>query len=106
LWAVSAFAEVEDEPVCRALHGCPPAIEGQYVCGDLGECLDCPDNEFCKDGFPLEKEKNATPVKESDIACNKFLAKKQGVAPDRLLMFCQTELTEEQCKTCLKPPQD
>lgn len=34
---------------CHAVHSCP-SDSGSYVCGDLGHCEECPDNEFCMDG--------------------------------------------------------
>jgi endonuclease YncB( thermonuclease family) len=36
---------------CHRWHPCPPDT-GSYVCGDLGYCSQCPDNQFCQDGRP------------------------------------------------------
>jgi hypothetical protein len=31
---------------CHRWHSCP-SDDGSYVCGDLGHCSECPDNQFC-----------------------------------------------------------
>ena len=36
---------------CHRWHSCP-SDRGTYVCGDLGHCSQCPDNEFCRSGQP------------------------------------------------------
>lgn len=36
---------------CHRWHSCPPD-EGSYVCGDLGYCSQCPDNQYCQGGRP------------------------------------------------------
>jgi micrococcal nuclease len=36
---------------CHRWHSCP-SDSGSYVCGDLGYCSQCPDNQHCEDGQP------------------------------------------------------
>jgi micrococcal nuclease len=36
---------------CHRWHSCP-SDTGSYVCGDLGYCSQCPDNEYCEGGRP------------------------------------------------------
>jgi phosphatidylserine/phosphatidylglycerophosphate/cardiolipin synthase-like enzyme len=36
---------------CHGLHSCP-SDRGTYVCGDKGQCDQCPDNEYCLGGKP------------------------------------------------------
>src|SRR4030067_3084667 len=36
---------------CHRWHSCP-SDSGSYICGDLGYCSQCPDNEYCERGQP------------------------------------------------------
>lgn len=36
---------------CHRWHSCP-SDRGTYICGDLGYCSGCPDNEYCENGKP------------------------------------------------------
>jgi len=36
---------------CHRWHSCP-SDTGSYVCGDLGHCSQCPDNQYCQGGQP------------------------------------------------------
>lgn len=36
---------------CHRWHSCP-SDRGTYICGDLGYCSGCPDNEYCLAGQP------------------------------------------------------
>src|SRR5258705_4452143 len=38
---------------CHRWHSCP-SDHGTYVCGDLGKCSACPDNDFCEAGQPRQ----------------------------------------------------
>ena len=38
---------------CHWIHNCP-SDRGNYVCGDLGHCDECPDNQFCQAGHPRQ----------------------------------------------------
>ena len=40
---------------CHRWHSCP-SDSGTYVCGDVGHCSYCPDNQYCKDGRPRAAE--------------------------------------------------
>jgi hypothetical protein len=42
---------VQATDLCLFFHSCP-APAGEYVCGDLGYCAQCPDNQFCLLGRP------------------------------------------------------
>ncbi len=43
LWVIGAEAHRSG---CHRWHSCP-SDHGTYVCGDLGYCSGCPDNEYC-----------------------------------------------------------
>ena len=51
---------------CHRWHSCP-SDSGSYVCGDIGYCSGCPDNEFCQGRQPalrqLEPNKSNESVK-------------------------------------------
>lgn len=36
---------------CHRWHSCP-SDSGSYICGDTGNCSECPDNQYCKGGKP------------------------------------------------------
>jgi len=40
---------------CHRWHSCP-SDRGTYVCGDLGYCSACPDNQYCEGGRPRARE--------------------------------------------------
>jgi len=42
--------EAHQDP-CHRRHSCP-SDHGTYVCGDLGRCDQCPDNQYCLAGKP------------------------------------------------------
>ena len=56
-WPVLIVALAMSLPVsahrsyCHAEHSCPTE-HGTYVCGDFGDCSECPDNAYCKDRSP------------------------------------------------------
>lgn len=45
---------------CHRWHSCP-SDTGSYVCGDLGHCSQCPDNEYCQGGQPRAQLRQPTP---------------------------------------------
>ncbi|MFQ5756552.1 MAG: thermonuclease family protein [Acidiferrobacterales bacterium] len=47
---------------CHRWHSCSSG-QGTYVCGDLGYCNYCPDNQYCKAGKPTTAAKQKTPEK-------------------------------------------
>ena len=48
---------------CHRWHSCP-SDSGSYICGDIGYCSACPDNQFCKNRSP-RASKSEEVVKES-----------------------------------------
>jgi hypothetical protein len=52
MWATPLKAH---NSTCHMWHSCPPD-SGSYICGGLGLCSQCPDNEFCKNGKPIKPE--------------------------------------------------
>jgi hypothetical protein len=52
-WAAAATAHRSG---CHHWHSCP-SDHGTYVCGDLGYCAQCPDNEYCQGGQPRSAAK-------------------------------------------------
>jgi endonuclease YncB( thermonuclease family) len=53
---------------CHRWHSCP-SDRGTYVCGDLGYCSQCPDNEYCQGGKPRTMGQTpATPAKPGQPA--------------------------------------
>jgi phosphatidylserine/phosphatidylglycerophosphate/cardiolipin synthase-like enzyme len=47
-WAWTASTAAHQDP-CHRLHSCP-SDHKTYVCGDLGRCDQCPDNQYCLAG--------------------------------------------------------
>jgi hypothetical protein len=45
---------------CHRWHSCP-SDTGSYMCGDLGYCSGCPDNQYCEAGQPKRVKQDATP---------------------------------------------
>jgi len=52
---------------CHRWHSCP-SDRGTYVCGDLGHCSQCPDNDYCELGKPRAKAQKEAPVEEPKAA--------------------------------------
>lgn len=46
--------------VCRRWHSCP-SDRRAYVCGDMGYCSACPDNQYCLSGRPRPREHEQAP---------------------------------------------
>jgi hypothetical protein len=51
LVVVAAAAADGHQSGCHRWHSCP-SDTGSYVCGDLGYCSQCPDNQYCLLGRP------------------------------------------------------
>ncbi len=53
---VSGFFVIQDASAhrngCHSKHSCP-SDSGSYTCGDTGHCSQCPDNQYCKSGMPI-----------------------------------------------------
>jgi hypothetical protein len=49
---------------CHRWHSCP-SDSGSYVCGDIGYCSGCPDNEFCQGGQPALRQLEPNKSNES-----------------------------------------
>jgi hypothetical protein len=45
---------------CHRWHSCP-SDTGSYVCGDLGYCSQCPDNQYCQGGQPRRVSPSPAP---------------------------------------------
>ncbi len=45
---------------CHRWHSCP-SDRGTYVCGDLGYCSGCPDNEYCLNRQPRPSQEQQVP---------------------------------------------
>lgn len=43
---------------CHRHHSCP-SDRGTYVCGDLGQCSQCPDNDYCLKKQPRQRPQEA-----------------------------------------------
>jgi hypothetical protein len=57
-------ADTHQDP-CHRRHSCP-SDHGTYVCGDRGNCEQCPDNPYCLAGKPrLGSQPSITPPKSS-----------------------------------------
>ena len=40
---------------CHRWHSCP-SDHGTYTCGDIGYCSQCPNNQYCENGQPRNRE--------------------------------------------------
>jgi hypothetical protein len=52
---------------CHRWHSCP-SDSGSYICGDIGKCSGCPDNQYCESGHP--KLSSSSPSPESKVGQN------------------------------------
>jgi len=55
---------------CHRWHSCP-SDRGSYVCGDIGYCSQCPDNQYCLNRNPRrvperERSSKAQPTKKAE----------------------------------------
>jgi hypothetical protein len=58
LWlGLAAFPAAAHRSGCHAAHSCP-SDRGTYVCGDRGNCSECPDNAYC---FGRQPRRNWAP---------------------------------------------
>jgi len=64
---------------CHRWHSCP-SDRGTYVCGDLGHCSQCPDNDYCELGKPRAKAQKEAPV-EAPKAADQLKAQPPKAAP-------------------------
>lgn len=51
---------------CHRWHSCP-SDRGTYICGDVGYCSGCPNNQYCKNGLPVTSEGKNEENISSDI---------------------------------------
>jgi len=49
---------------CHRWHSCP-SDSGSYICGDIGYCSGCPDNQFCEGGQPVSRSLEPNKSNES-----------------------------------------
>ncbi len=49
---------------CHRWHSCP-SESGSYICGDIGYCSGCPDNEFCQGRKPALRQSEPHKKNES-----------------------------------------
>ena len=49
---------------CHSKHSCP-SDSGRYTCGDTGHCSQCPDNQYCKAGKPIDASSISVVSKKS-----------------------------------------
>ena len=63
------------QAACHRQHSCPADPEA-YVCGDLGYCTACPDNQYCRNRLP--RHTAATPRPASRPAPTPASASKQA----------------------------
>jgi len=54
LFLCAPYAYAHDD-WCHRWHVCP-SDNDSYVCGDMGVCGQCPDNEYCKDNEPVKRK--------------------------------------------------
>ena len=50
---------------CHRWHSCP-SDRGTYVCGDLGHCSQCPDNDYCVLGKPRADKQTPQDPKQAE----------------------------------------
>jgi len=49
---------------CHRWHSCP-SDSGSYICGDIGYCSGCPNNQYCEGGQPIVRSSEPNKVDES-----------------------------------------
>ena len=49
---------------CHRWHSCP-SDSGSYICGDIGHCSGCPNNQFCEGGKPIVRSSESNNSNES-----------------------------------------
>ena len=82
LWGTDANAH---DNYCHRWHICP-SDTGSYVCGDMGMCDQCPDNQYCQDKKPRkgavsqEKKKFRSSIRDLEPPS---LSKKKSNEPDK-----------------------
>jgi phosphatidylserine/phosphatidylglycerophosphate/cardiolipin synthase-like enzyme len=57
--AGGVVVSVAHQDPCHRLHSCP-SDRHTYVCGDLGHCDQCPDNQYCLTGKPRAASSQTT----------------------------------------------
>jgi len=63
---------------CHRSHSCP-SDHGTYICGDLGYCSQCIDNQYCEAGKPRVTNRPIPKKTPSTEALEKFTGKTVGV---------------------------
>jgi len=57
---------------CHRWHSCP-SDSGSYICGDIGYCSQCSDNQYCKSGHPRTSDENVqSQTQMPDISTQKI----------------------------------
>ena len=57
LWGIGVEAHRSG---CHRWHSCP-SDHGTYICGDLGYCSGCPDNQYCLNRKPRPPQEQQVP---------------------------------------------
>lgn len=83
-WSFNSYAHRSG---CHRWHSCP-SDSGSYVCGDLGCCSGCPDNQYCQNG---QKRKFERKTASQKVAVTKLQVKVVKVADGDTI----TVLTED-----------
>lgn len=81
---------------CHRWHSCP-SDHGTYVCGDIGYCSQCHDNQYCEAGQPRQtaaKGKKPIPQQGKPTACE-VQASEQGLSGDQRSAFLRDCLKAE-----------
>jgi len=60
---------------CYRWHSCPSAT-GSYICGDLGYCGQCPDNNYCSNKLPRTAIKPPTTTSTAPVKDDRFIPAK------------------------------
>ena len=70
--------------VCHMWHSCPSHSES-YICGGLGRCSECPDNQYCKAGKSILSKGSDPKTKQKPIRdLNEVFIKPSSNKPVRI----------------------
>lgn len=75
----ATYSALAHQSGCHSNHSCP-SDAGSYICGDTGNCSQCPDNDYCKDGQPRSSSSSSL----SSSGSNYLPKSREECLPDKV----------------------